>query len=148
MVKQSASVMSACSRGMLIPLFIARLSKESATALFACSFLRNAFTASSSSAALVTAFSMWSESALSARIRSPVNSISAASVLPMSLVRRCVPPPPGIIARFISGNPNEASSDANLKSHASAISNPPPRQYPLIFASTGFLMLSICIVIS
>jgi len=62
----------------------------------------------------------------------------------MVFVKRCVPPMPGMVPKLISGKPNLASVDANIKSHyvsvsycsakfdpqlvhtSSANSNPPP----------------------
>ena len=56
---------------------------------------------------------------------------------PTKRVKRCVPPPPGIIPKFISGCPNFALSDAILISQLNAASQPPPKQKPLIIAITG-----------
>jgi hypothetical protein len=39
-----------------------------------------------------------------------------------------VPPAPGMIPRPVSGWPNCADSEATIRSHASASSQPPPRQ--------------------
>ena len=43
---------------------------------------------------------------------------------------------------LISGWPICARSEAIRMSHARASSHPPPRQYPLIIAMTGFLKRS------
>ena len=51
--------------------------------------------------------------------------------------RRWVPPPPGIKPRLISGWPKRAFSEATIRSHDSASSQPPPRQKPLTMAITG-----------
>ena len=47
--------------------------------------------------------------------------------LPTKRVRRWVPPMPGATPRLISGWPNFAVSEAMMKSHIIASSQPPPR---------------------
>ena len=60
-----------------------------------------------------------------------------ATALPTALVRRCVPPAPGMMPRLISGWPNRADSDATIRSQAIASSQPPPRQKPETAATRG-----------
>ena len=67
-------------------------------------------------------------SAVLASMMSPVRISSIAFPSPTSRVRRCVPPPPGMIPRLISGCPNDAVSLAIRMSQARASSQPPPRQ--------------------
>lgn len=45
---------------------------------------------------------------------------------PMALIRRCVPPAPGMVPSVISGCPNVAVSAAYKMSHIIASSQPPP----------------------
>src|ERR1051326_6919470 len=67
--------------------------------------------------------------------------ISIAFPSPTRRARRCVPPPPGMMPRLISGCPSLAVSDAMRMSHARATSKPPPRQNPLIIAMiNGFCL--------
>src|SRR5204863_31732 len=75
--------------------------------------------------------------------RAPVRIISSALPLPMSRGRRCVPPPPGMIARLTSVRPSVAFSAAMRMSHASASSRPPPSAKPLIAAMIGCAQRSI-----
>ncbi len=62
---------------------------------------------------------------------------------PTSRGSRWVPPPPGMIPRFVSGWPSFALSPAIRMSQAMASSQPPPRQKPLIIAITGLGKRSI-----
>ena len=48
------------------------------------------------------------------------------------------PPPPANSPRFTSNNPNHALSAATIRSHASAISNPPATAVPFTAAMIGF----------
>ena len=45
-----------------------------------------------------------------------------------------------MMPRLISGWPSLASAETTRQSQASAISQPPPRAYPAIAATTGFGM--------
>jgi len=45
---------------------------------------------------------------------------------PMALIKRCVPPAPGMVPRVISGCPKVAVSAAYKMSHIIASSQPPP----------------------
>ncbi|KAH9407922.1 hypothetical protein TYRP_011571 [Tyrophagus putrescentiae] len=65
-------------------------------------------------------------SASCAPIESPVSTISIVRDLPIALVRRCVPPAPGIRPILISGWPNFARSLAMMMSAYMASSQPPP----------------------
>ena len=56
---------------------------------------------------------------------------------PTNLGRRTVPPKPGRMPSFTSGNPTTAASNARRKSVASANSKPPPKATPLIAATVG-----------
>ena len=69
--------------------------------------------------------------------RSPESIIQAARAGPISRGRRWVPPPPGISPRRTSGSAKLAFACAIRTSQASAISRPPPRQWPWIAATTG-----------
>ena len=60
-----------------------------------------------------------------------------ASALPTARVSRCVPPAPGMIPRVVSGWPNCAVSEATIRSHDIASSQPPPRQKPDTAATRG-----------
>ena len=62
---------------------------------------------------------------------------SIARCLPITRASRCVPPPPGMIPRRISGWPSSALSDATIMSQASASSQPPPSAYPDTAAISG-----------
>src|SRR5882724_74459 len=76
-------------------------------------------------------------SASSAGMRAPVRIISSALPRPTSRGSRCVPPPPGMMARLISVRPSVAVAAATRMSHASASSRPPPRAKPLTAARIG-----------
>ncbi|MNT42282.1 hypothetical protein D3C72_1786990 [compost metagenome] len=79
-------------------------------------------------------------SASIASIMRPVNAMSMAFDLPTARGKRCVPPAPGITPSLISGWPNLAVSDAMMKSHIIASSQPPPSAKPLTAAITGLRM--------
>ena len=66
-------------------------------------------------------------SAFSALMVSPRRVSSKADESPTRRGRRCVPPPPGMTPRVISGNPKTAFSAAILKSQLRATSQPPPK---------------------
>ena len=63
---------------------------------------------------------------------------SLARAGPTSRASRWVPPAPGMMPRLISGWPSFASAAATRQSQARASSQPPPRAYPVIAATTGF----------
>ena len=69
--------------------------------------------------------------------RLPVRTSSIARCFPITLARRWVPPPPGMIASVISGWPNSASEEATIMSQQSASSHPPPRAQPETAAIIG-----------
>src|SRR5260221_9091330 len=69
---------------------------------------------------------------------SPVRHIFIALYLPTARVRRCVPPPPGVMPILTSGWPKRADSPAMMMSHVIASSQPPPSANPLTAAITGF----------
>ena len=76
------------------------------------------------------------------RVR-PVSIRSSAFWRPMRRGSRCVPPVPGSSPRVTSGRPMRYEPSAAIrKSQQSAISRPPPRQCPLIAATTTFGVLS------
>ena len=75
--------------------------------------------------------------ASSAERKRPVRIMSIASALPTARVSRCVPPAPGMTPTPVSGWPNCALSEATIRSHAMASSQPPPRQYPETAATSG-----------
>ena len=83
-------------------------------------------------------------SASSASIMRPVRHISMALALPMSRVRRCVPPMPGMTPSLISGWPNLALSAAMMKSHIMASSQPPPSAKPATAAIIGLRRPATC----
>jgi hypothetical protein len=56
----------------------------------------------------------------------PVRVNSIALDFPTARISLCVPPPPGMVPSFISGNPNFAFLPAYIISHIKANSNPPP----------------------
>ena len=65
--------------------------------------------------------------------------MSSAREVPTSRGSRWVPPVPGRTPRVTSGSPIFPESFAIiLRSQASAISSPPPTQWPLIAAMTTF----------
>ena len=68
---------------------------------------------------------------------SPVKIISSARAAPINRGRRCVPPAPGMAPIRASVNPICASCAAIRKSHAIAISQPPPSAKPLMTAMVG-----------
>eukprot|EP00975_Prorocentrum_lima_P011561 2456508-Prorocentrum_lima.AAC.1 len=59
-------------------------------------------------------------------MRRAVRIMSMALALPTARMSRCVPPPPGMTPRVISGCPNCADSPAMIMSHIMASSQPPP----------------------
>ena len=67
----------------------------------------------------------------------PVRIISMARNFPIVLVKRWVPPAPGIIPMLISGCPNFAVSEAMIMSQFIASSHPPPRACPLMAPTIG-----------
>src|SRR5438094_8480779 len=78
-----------------------------------------------------------------ARVDARAVIISSALPRPTSRGRRCVPPPPGMIARFTSVRPSWESSPAIRMSQASASSRPPPSAKPRIAAMIGWPQRSI-----
>src|SRR5215813_918007 len=82
-------------------------------------------------------------SASAAGTRMPVRIISRALPRPTRRGSRCVPPPPGMMARLISVRPSCASSAAMRMSQARASSRPPPRAKPRMAAMMGWLHRSI-----
>ena len=71
----------------------------------------------------------------------PVSSRSSAAGAPISCGKRRMPPQPGTIPSITSGRPSRVpgSSTTTRYRHASASSNPPPRQKPRTSASVGYL---------
>src|SRR6266545_4585890 len=70
---------------------------------------------------------------------SPFTISSIASDFPTIRARRCVPPVPGRTPRLTSGSPIlPAFSFARRRSHAMAISSPPPTVWPLSAAIVSF----------
>lgn len=63
-----------------------------------------------------------------------------ARALPTLLVRRWVPPPPGISPTLMSGRAKVDCCEAYTMSQAMAISRPPPRHSPSTAAISGFLI--------
>ncbi|CPI73489.1 Uncharacterised protein [Bordetella pertussis] len=84
-----------------------------------------------------TASSRPDSRAVSASIVAPDRMSSAAASNPMRRGRRCVPPPPGISPRVISGSPSRHPASATRPWHASASSSPPPSAWPCSAATTG-----------
>ena len=78
----------------------------------------------------------------------PVRTHSIALNALISLGARTVPPNPGQIPRFTSGNPSTALSLATRKSVARHISSPPPRAIPLIAVTVGMARSSTALKIS
>ena len=78
----------------------------------------------------------------------PVTMRSIAFDLPMSRGSRCVPPVPGSTPRVTSGRPIRYSffgsglRAMNRRSHARAISSPPPTQCPFRAAMKSFGVFS------
>src|SRR5205807_6694375 len=73
---------------------------------------------------------------------SPLTIISIARGLPTMRASRCVPPVPGSTPRFTSGRPTLFwLSLASRRSHAIAISRPPPTVWPL---SAAIVSLGVC----
>ena len=64
-------------------------------------------------------------------------SSSNVRAVPIRRGSRCVPPPPGTSPCVSSGSPRMASSATMRRSHASAISRPPPRAAPFTEAIVG-----------
>ena len=60
---------------------------------------------------------------------------------PICLGSRCIPPAKAAKPTFGSGSANFAFSEAIIKSHAKAISKPPPIATPLTAAISGFFKL-------
>ena len=106
---------------------------------FAC------FNTSASGTTLLTRPSALASGAI---IMSPVSINSIALAFPINLGKRCVPPKPGMMPRFISGWPSLTLSPATRMWHAIASSRPPPRHMPFIAAIVGFCesssLFSIC----
>ena len=63
--------------------------------------------------------------------------MSIASAFPTARASRCVPPAPGMMPSPVSGCPNRAVSDATIRSHVIASSQPPPRHQPETAATSG-----------
>jgi len=67
----------------------------------------------------------------------PLNTRSLALDAPTRRASRCVPPPPGMMPRRISGWPNRLDVPAIRRSQASASSQPPPSATPATAAIVG-----------
>mmetsp|Transcript_5278 Transcript_5278/g.13333 ORF Transcript_5278/g.13333 Transcript_5278/m.13333 type:complete len:237 (+) Transcript_5278:22-732(+) len=78
--------------------------------------------------------------------RRPLKVRSHAREYPTTRLRRCVPPAPGMIPRRTSGRATFASGPATRRSHASAISSPPPSATPSSAAMVGMGRLSMASV--
>jgi hypothetical protein len=76
-------------------------------------------------------------SASSVLILLPVRISSFALVTPIRRGSRCVPPAPGTMPMPTSGSAKLAPSAVRRKSHARAISSPPPKARPLRAAMVG-----------
>ena len=81
--------------------------------------------------------------ASAAGTRMPVRIISSALPRPTRRGSRCVPPPPGMMARLISVSPSCASSAAIRISQARASSSPPPSAKPRMAAMMAWGQCSI-----
>src|SRR5918997_864138 len=94
--------------------------------------------ASSSQASLATTRATRPARSASSAVRNrPLRIMSIATALPTARVSRCVPPAPGMIPSDVSGWPKRAVSEATMRSHAIASSQPPPRQKPDTAATSG-----------
>ncbi len=114
-------------REVLMPFRIAVLAARRATAGRSINFSARAVASASKLSEGTILLTKPMRSALSALMVSPKKMSSAANESPTRRGRRCVPPPPGMIPRLISGKPNTALSAAILKSHQRATSHPPPK---------------------
>src|SRR5439155_1565402 len=137
----SRSRASADSKGISAPVCTDRL--MSPTALDALWGGQNWFaysmTCSQNSLAGRISWTMPSSFARSNENSSPFAMSSIARALPTRRASRCVPPVPGSTPRFTSGSPIlPAFSFASRKSHAIAISSPPPTVCPLSAAMVSF----------
>src|SRR5215831_12625675 len=103
----------------------------------------NPWAADMSSATGTTRSTRPIRSASAAGTRIPVRIISRALPRPTRRGSRCVPPPPGMMARLISVRPSCASSAAMRMSQARASSRPPPRAKPRMAAMMGCEQRSI-----
>ena len=68
----------------------------------------------------------------------PVSIIPKAFFMPICLGSLCIPPAKAANPTLGSGRANFALVDATIRSHARAISNPPPIDTPFTAAMTGF----------
>ena len=73
----------------------------------------------------------------------PVNIIPKAFFMPICLGNLCIPPARAAKPTFGSGKANFALVDAIIKSHARAISNPPPIDTPFTAAINGLVKLNL-----
>lgn len=90
-----------------------------------------------SSSGGVTRLTRPKSSAWAASIGRPDISSSAARRSPAARTMYWVPPSPGMMPSPTSGRPSRAVSEAQAKSQASAISQPPPMAAPFTAAMTG-----------
>src|SRR5437764_703419 len=140
----SRSSASADSKGISAPVCTDRLIRPTAfDALWGGqNWFAYSMTCSQNSLAGRISWTMPSSFARSNENSSPFAMSSIARALPTRRASRCVPPVPGSTPRFTSGSPIlPAFSFASRKSHAIAISSPPPTVCPL---SAAMVSLGVC----
>src|SRR6478672_1978802 len=133
-----------CSRPSLSPLssaaITACLARRTAIGGRSAILWARSIARSSQSPSGATSLTRPYRSASAASIRRPVSTSSIARCFPSTRASRCVPPPPGMIPSVISGCPNWAVSDATIRSHTNASSQPPPSAKPETAATSGVLI--------
>src|SRR5262249_52991779 len=140
----SRSRARAPSRGRSAPIFAATLMLPTARLGPRASLATPAMLSSSKCSAGKTRSTRPSSSARAGPTGVPERSMSSARVRPIRRVNRWVPPLPGSRPRLTSGTPRRYSpSAAKRKSHARAISRPPPRAWPAMAATNTFGVRSI-----
>ena len=73
----------------------------------------------------------------------PVSIIPKAFFIPICLGSLCIPPAKAAKPTLGSGRANFALVEATIRSHAKAISNPPPIETPLTAAIKGLVRLNL-----
>lgn len=96
--------------------------------------------ASSAPPAGTTSLTNPSAAPSAAETRRPVSMMPIARFGPSSRISRWTPPAVAARPTLGSGSANAAFSDATIRSHANAISKPPPSARPLTAAITGLTM--------
>src|SRR6266545_4813853 len=107
--------------------FTASFAKPNAIGLLVAMRLAISIVFASRRSAGTTWFTRPMVNAVFASMMSPVRIISIALPSPTRRVKRCVPPPPGMMPRLISGWPNEAASlacDLRIASEAASFGQP------------------------